>query len=117
METQNKSPEGSLNQELAEDSTKQIKSTAETHFGYSTVSENEKEGRVAEVFHSVASKYDIMNDLMSGGLHRVWKQFTIGKARLREGMKVLDIASGTGDLALAFAKRVGQSGGGLAHRY
>ncbi|CAM5212126.1 bifunctional demethylmenaquinone methyltransferase/2-methoxy-6-polyprenyl-1,4-benzoquinol methylase UbiE [Oligella ureolytica] len=110
METQNKSPEGSLNQELAEDSTKQIKSTAETHFGYSTVSENEKEGRVAEVFHSVASKYDIMNDLMSGGLHRVWKQFTIGKARLREGMKVLDIASGTGDLALAFAKRVGQSG-------
>ncbi|MDK7179090.1 class I SAM-dependent methyltransferase, partial [Micrococcus luteus] len=56
--------------------------------------EDEKAGRVAEVFHSVAAKYDLMNDLMSGGLHRLWKKFTIGKARLREGMKVLDIASG-----------------------
>ncbi|WP_311514695.1 bifunctional demethylmenaquinone methyltransferase/2-methoxy-6-polyprenyl-1,4-benzoquinol methylase UbiE [Oligella urethralis] len=82
----------------------------QTHFGYSTVREDEKAGRVAEVFHSVAAKYDLMNDLMSGGLHRLWKKFTIGKARLREGMKVLDIASGTGDLAIAFAKRVGTSG-------
>ena len=74
METQNKSTESPLNQGVAEDSLDQIKAAekAKTHFGYRTVSEDEKEGRVAEVFHSVASKYDIMNDLMSGGLHRVW---------------------------------------------
>ncbi|NLJ51222.1 MAG: bifunctional demethylmenaquinone methyltransferase/2-methoxy-6-polyprenyl-1,4-benzoquinol methylase UbiE [Alcaligenaceae bacterium] len=117
METQKQSPENSSNQEFSEDSLNQDSSSgiktqvdAETHFGYSTVREGEKQGRVAEVFHSVASKYDIMNDLMSGGLHRVWKHFTIGKARVREGMKVLDIASGTGDLAMAFAKRAGTSG-------
>lgn len=117
METQKQSPENSSNQEYSEDSLNQDSSSgiktqvdAETHFGYSTVREGEKQGRVAEVFHSVASKYDIMNDLMSGGLHRVWKHFTIGKARVREGMKVLDIASGTGDLAMAFAKRAGTSG-------
>jgi len=81
-----------------------------THFGYKTVSEAEKAGKVAEVFHSVASRYDIMNDLMSGGLHRVWKMFTIGRAAIRPGMKVLDIAGGTGDLAKAFAKKAGPSG-------
>ncbi|HWK62504.1 MAG TPA: bifunctional demethylmenaquinone methyltransferase/2-methoxy-6-polyprenyl-1,4-benzoquinol methylase UbiE [Eoetvoesiella sp.] len=81
-----------------------------THFGYKTVSEAEKAGKVAEVFHSVASRYDIMNDLMSGGLHRVWKMFTIGRAAVRPGMKVLDIAGGTGDLAKAFAKKAGPSG-------
>ena len=81
-----------------------------THFGYKTVQEAEKAAKVAEVFHSVASRYDVMNDLMSAGLHRVWKAFTIGRADIRPGMKVLDIAGGTGDLARAFAKRAGASG-------
>ena len=80
---------------------------AQTHFGYKTVDEKEKAGKVAEVFHSVANKYDIMNDLMSGGLHRIWKHFTINKAAVRPGYKVLDIAGGTGDLSLSFAKSVG----------
>jgi demethylmenaquinone methyltransferase/2-methoxy-6-polyprenyl-1,4-benzoquinol methylase len=81
-----------------------------THFGFQTVPETEKARKVAEVFHSVASNYDIMNDLMSGGLHRIWKAFTISRAAIRPGMKVLDIASGTGDLAKAFAKRAGRAG-------
>lgn len=83
---------------------------ASTHFGFKTVGEHEKASKVAEVFHSVASRYDVMNDLMSGGMHRVWKAFTIGRADIRPGMKVLDIAGGTGDLARAFAKRAGPSG-------
>ncbi|EGY52197.1 bifunctional demethylmenaquinone methyltransferase/2-methoxy-6-polyprenyl-1,4-benzoquinol methylase UbiE [Neisseria shayeganii] len=82
----------------------------QTHFGYQTVQESEKAGKVAEVFHSVAKNYDIMNDVMSGGLHRVWKQFTIHTARLPKGGKVLDIAGGTGDLSRGWAKRVGKSG-------
>ncbi|AJP56434.1 bifunctional demethylmenaquinone methyltransferase/2-methoxy-6-polyprenyl-1,4-benzoquinol methylase [Pandoraea vervacti] len=82
----------------------------QTHFGYETVDEKEKAGKVAEVFHSVASKYDIMNDLMSGGLHRIWKAFTIGRAAVRPGFKVLDIAGGTGDLSKAFARQAGPSG-------
>lgn len=81
-----------------------------THFGFQTVAENEKARKVAEVFHSVAANYDIMNDLMSGGLHRIWKAFTISRAAIRPGMRVLDIASGTGDLARAFAKRAGSTG-------
>ncbi|MGN6580148.1 MAG: bifunctional demethylmenaquinone methyltransferase/2-methoxy-6-polyprenyl-1,4-benzoquinol methylase UbiE [Bordetella sp.] len=81
-----------------------------THFGFQTVPENEKARKVAEVFHSVAANYDIMNDLMSGGLHRIWKAFTISRAAIRPGMRVLDIASGTGDLARAFAKRAGSTG-------
>ncbi len=85
-------------------------SDSTTHFGYKTVNEAEKAAKVAEVFHSVASRYDIMNDLMSAGMHRVWKAFTIGRADVRPGMKVLDIAGGTGDLARAFAKRAGPSG-------
>jgi demethylmenaquinone methyltransferase/2-methoxy-6-polyprenyl-1,4-benzoquinol methylase len=85
-------------------------SSATTHFGYKTVAEAEKAAKVAEVFHSVANRYDIMNDLMSMGLHRVWKAFTIGRADVRTGMKVLDIAGGTGDLAQAFARRAGPSG-------
>lgn len=83
---------------------------AETHFGYQKVDESEKAGKVAGVFHSVASKYDVMNDLMSFGLHRIWKAFTIGAANVKTGHKVLDIAGGTGDLALAFAKRAGDEG-------
>ena len=81
-----------------------------THFGFESVAESEKARRVADVFHSVASRYDVMNDLMSGGLHRIWKAFTISRAAIRPGMKVLDIAGGTGDLARAFAKRVGDTG-------
>ncbi|MYN12956.1 bifunctional demethylmenaquinone methyltransferase/2-methoxy-6-polyprenyl-1,4-benzoquinol methylase UbiE [Pusillimonas sp. TS35] len=86
------------------------KGEASTHFGFRSVPEREKAGKVAEVFHSVAGRYDLMNDLMSAGLHRVWKAFTIGRADVRPGMKVLDIAGGTGDLARAFAKRAGPSG-------
>ncbi|AXE30646.1 bifunctional demethylmenaquinone methyltransferase/2-methoxy-6-polyprenyl-1,4-benzoquinol methylase UbiE [Chromobacterium phragmitis] len=81
-----------------------------THFGYKTVAESEKAGKVAEVFHSVAGKYDVMNDLMSGGLHRVWKHFTLTTSGVRAGDKVLDIAGGTGDLSRGWAKRVGKSG-------
>ena len=81
-----------------------------THFGYETVDESLKAARVAEVFHSVAQKYDVMNDMMSVGLHRVWKAFTVGRANLRPGMRVLDIAGGTGDLARAFMKKMGGQG-------
>jgi demethylmenaquinone methyltransferase/2-methoxy-6-polyprenyl-1,4-benzoquinol methylase len=84
--------------------------TNTTHFGYSTVDENQKVHKVAEVFHSVASKYDVMNDLMSGGLHRIWKMFTIAQAGVRPGFKVLDIAGGTGDLSKEFAKQAGPTG-------
>jgi demethylmenaquinone methyltransferase / 2-methoxy-6-polyprenyl-1,4-benzoquinol methylase len=83
---------------------------ANTHFGYQTVDEAEKATRVRGVFDSVASKYDVMNDLMSMGLHRAWKAYTILVSSAREGSKVLDIAGGTGDLALAFAKKVGSTG-------
>lgn len=81
-----------------------------THFGYQTVDENEKAGRVAIVFHSVAKNYDVMNDVMSGGMHRLWKHFTITTAPLHQGDKVLDIAGGSGDLARGWAKRVGKTG-------
>jgi demethylmenaquinone methyltransferase/2-methoxy-6-polyprenyl-1,4-benzoquinol methylase len=81
-----------------------------THFGYKTVDEAEKAQHVRGVFDSVASNYDVMNDLMSLGLHRVWKAYTVQVARLKEGDQVLDIAGGTGDLSIAFAKKVGATG-------
>ena len=81
-----------------------------THFGYQSVAESEKAERVAGVFSSVASRYDIMNDLMSLGMHRLWKAFTIQLADVRAGDKVLDVAGGTADLSLAFARRVGPNG-------
>lgn len=81
-----------------------------THFGFQTVAEEQKEKKVAEVFSSVAQKYDVMNDLMSFGLHRLWKHFTIQVSDVREGDRVLDVAGGTADLSLAFAKKVGRSG-------
>ncbi|WP_018989303.1 bifunctional demethylmenaquinone methyltransferase/2-methoxy-6-polyprenyl-1,4-benzoquinol methylase UbiE [Aromatoleum toluclasticum] len=81
-----------------------------THFGFQTVAEGEKQHRVAEVFSSVATKYDIMNDLMSFGLHRLWKAFTIQISGVGRGDRVLDVAGGTADLSLAFAKRVGREG-------
>jgi demethylmenaquinone methyltransferase/2-methoxy-6-polyprenyl-1,4-benzoquinol methylase len=83
---------------------------ANTHFGFSTVDESEKAGRVRGVFDSVARRYDIMNDVMSMGLHRVWKAYTVAVANLKPGDRVLDIASGTGDLARAFARKVGDGG-------
>jgi demethylmenaquinone methyltransferase / 2-methoxy-6-polyprenyl-1,4-benzoquinol methylase len=82
----------------------------DTHFGFESVPESDKAQRVRGVFDSVASKYDVMNDLMSMGLHRAWKAYTVMVANVREGSRVLDIAGGTGDLALAFAKKVGSSG-------
>jgi demethylmenaquinone methyltransferase/2-methoxy-6-polyprenyl-1,4-benzoquinol methylase len=81
-----------------------------THFGFQSVDESEKAKHVRGVFDSVAPKYDLMNDLMSMGLHRAWKAFTVMVANLREGYQVLDIAGGTGDLALAFSKKVGKGG-------
>ncbi len=81
-----------------------------THFGYEQVATEEKAGRVAGVFHSVAAKYDIMNDLMSAGVHRIWKRFTIELSAVRSGQKVLDIAGGTGDLTRKFSKLVGPEG-------
>lgn len=81
-----------------------------THFGYREVPVNDKVKLVGEVFRSVAPKYDLMNDLMSFGMHRLWKRFTLQQAAIREGQRVLDVASGTGDLAKAFAKRVGRTG-------
>ncbi len=81
-----------------------------TDFGYEQVAVEEKAGRVANVFHSVAARYDLMNDLMSGGVHRLWKRFTIELAAVRPGQKILDIAGGTGDLSYAFAKKVGPDG-------
>ncbi len=81
-----------------------------THFGFETVAEEEKAGRVAGVFSSVAQKYDIMNDLMSMGLHRLWKLFTIEISGVQPGDRVLDVAGGTGDLSSAFARKVGATG-------
>ena len=83
---------------------------SQTHFGFETVDEAEKARRVRGVFDSVAAKYDVMNDLMSGGLHRLWKAYAVTVANLKEGDRALDIAGGTGDLALAFAKKVGKTG-------
>jgi demethylmenaquinone methyltransferase/2-methoxy-6-polyprenyl-1,4-benzoquinol methylase len=83
---------------------------AKTHFGFKQVDETEKASQVAGVFHSVASKYDLMNDFMSFGLHRIWKAFTIGAANVFAGQRILDIAGGTGDLAFALSKKVGLTG-------
>ncbi|WP_127558930.1 bifunctional demethylmenaquinone methyltransferase/2-methoxy-6-polyprenyl-1,4-benzoquinol methylase UbiE [Saccharospirillum alexandrii] len=81
-----------------------------THFGYQTVATGEKQKRVADVFHSVAAKYDLMNDLMSFGVHRLWKKYTIELSGVRRGNRVLDIAGGTGDLSYDFARKVGPDG-------
>lgn len=81
-----------------------------THFGYETVAEAEKQGKVRGVFDSVASKYDVMNDAMSGGLHRIWKRFAVSQLQLRKGERVLDLASGTGDLIRLMVPEVGVTG-------
>jgi len=83
---------------------------ASTHFGFKTVDEQEKARHVKSVFDSVAPNYDIMNDLMSGGLHRLWKRYTTAVANPQPGQAVLDIAGGTGDLSSAFARKVGPTG-------
>ncbi len=83
---------------------------ANTHFGFQTVDEQEKAKKVAGVFTNVASKYDIMNDLMSVGLHRIWKRFAVGLANVKEGQRVLDVAGGSADLSRLFLKKVGSSG-------
>ncbi len=81
-----------------------------THFGFKNVNKNDKANLVANVFHSVAKNYDIMNDVMSMGLHRIWKKFTFFTAEIKAGAKILDIAGGTGDMTLGFKKIVGESG-------
>ena len=81
-----------------------------THFGFEQVAYDDKVKKVAGVFHSVASKYDVMNDLMSFGIHRVWKRYTIEMSGVRQSQHVLDLAGGTGDLAAKFARIVGQEG-------
>ena len=81
-----------------------------THFGFKTISEPIKQQKVGEVFHSVASKYDVMNDVMSAGLHRVWKRFAVDVSGVKAGDKVLDIAGGSGDLSKLFAQKVGAAG-------
>jgi demethylmenaquinone methyltransferase/2-methoxy-6-polyprenyl-1,4-benzoquinol methylase len=83
---------------------------ADTHFGFETVSEKEKSKRVASVFTSVAGKYDVMNDLMSAGMHRVWKRFAVYLSGVRSGHHVLDVAGGSADLSRLFLDRVGKSG-------
>lgn len=101
--SKNSAPGGTT--ELADRSTSET-----THFGYQSVPAAEKADKVAAVFDSVASRYDVMNDVMSAGLHRRWKAFTVRQAAVRPGMKILDIAGGTGDLSRAFAQRVGATG-------
>ena len=81
-----------------------------THFGYKQVATEQKEGMVADVFHSVAAKYDVMNDLMSFGIHRLWKRYTVDCSGVRSGQKVLDLAGGTGDLTSTFSRLVGDKG-------
>jgi demethylmenaquinone methyltransferase/2-methoxy-6-polyprenyl-1,4-benzoquinol methylase len=83
---------------------------AQTHFGFETVDEDAKASRVRGVFDSVATRYDLMNDVLSFGLHRAWKAYAVAVAAVQPGMKVLDIAGGTGDLAAAFARRAGPQG-------
>lgn len=91
--------------------TKQSNNNAETtHFGYTQVPVTEKANKVADVFHSVADKYDLMNDLMSAGVHRLWKRYTIETSGAKKGDTILDLAGGTGDLAAKFARIVGQDG-------
>jgi demethylmenaquinone methyltransferase / 2-methoxy-6-polyprenyl-1,4-benzoquinol methylase len=86
------------------------KHSGKTHFGFREVAEDAKEGLVAQVFRSVASRYDVMNDLMSFGVHRLWKQFLAGQSGVREGSQVLDVAGGSGDITALLAPRAGRSG-------
>jgi demethylmenaquinone methyltransferase/2-methoxy-6-polyprenyl-1,4-benzoquinol methylase len=91
-------------------STGDNKDSSTTHFGFQQVPVSEKAGLVGKVFHSVAGKYDLMNDLMSMGIHRAWKRFAVEQMQLRPGLQVLDVAGGTGDLTRRIAERVGSNG-------
>ena len=88
-----------------------------THFGYQQVPENQKSHLVGEVFHSVAGRYDLMNDLMSLGAHRLWKNFAVSQSAVREGHRVLDVAAGSGDLSARFSRKVGHQGAGGCNGY
>jgi demethylmenaquinone methyltransferase/2-methoxy-6-polyprenyl-1,4-benzoquinol methylase len=90
--------------------TEEEDNSEQTHFGFKQVAKEQKEALVADVFHSVAAKYDVMNDLMSFGIHRIWKRYTIDCSGIRPGQKVLDLAGGTGDLAAKFSRIVGETG-------
>ncbi len=98
------------NNQNSTDGSAEASASGTTHFGYKTVEADQKAGMVAGVFDSVAAKYDVMNDLMSFGIHRIWKQLTIDQSGVRPGQHVLDLAGGTGDLAIKLSKRVGPSG-------
>jgi demethylmenaquinone methyltransferase/2-methoxy-6-polyprenyl-1,4-benzoquinol methylase len=95
---------------MSSEHTKQSNEDSTTHFGFKTVNSDDKASMVAGVFHSVAQQYDIMNDLMSFGVHRLWKRFTIDASGVRPGNKVLDLAGGTGDLTAKFSQLVGREG-------
>lgn len=95
---------------MTDQNTNQDLHSKDTHFGFKTVAENEKAKKVGEVFHSVASKYDLMNDVMSAGMHRGWKRFAVEISGVKNGDKVLDIAGGSGDLSKLFARKVGAEG-------
>ena len=84
--------------------------TKTTHFGFQDIPEQDKAAKVGKVFHSVADKYDVMNDLMSAGLHRLWKRFAVELSGVKTGARVLDLASGSGDLARRFSEQTGPSG-------
>jgi demethylmenaquinone methyltransferase/2-methoxy-6-polyprenyl-1,4-benzoquinol methylase len=94
----------------SEDTASEKTATEQTHFGFKQVAKEQKQSMVADVFHSVAAKYDVMNDLMSLGIHRIWKRYTIDCSGIRPGQKVLDLAGGTGDLAAKFSRMVGATG-------
>ncbi|MGC9401840.1 bifunctional demethylmenaquinone methyltransferase/2-methoxy-6-polyprenyl-1,4-benzoquinol methylase UbiE [Vibrio genomosp. F10] len=100
----------SVQSNTALESNNSSQDTETTHFGFETVAKEEKVAKVAEVFHSVAAKYDIMNDLMSGGVHRLWKRFTIDCSGVRPGQRILDLGGGTGDLTAKFSRIVGDKG-------
>ena len=103
---------GTLGKYLIVEQAKQMadESKDTTHFGYRTVAKSDKADMVADVFHSVAAKYDLMNDLMSFGIHRIWKRFTIDSSGVRRGQRVLDLAGGTGDLTATCPRLVGETG-------
>lgn len=105
-------PDQSSRQPKADESPDQLSTGNDntTHFGFQRVKTEEKADKVAGVFHSVAARYDVMNDLMSGGIHRLWKRFTVEMAAVRPGHQILDIAGGTGDLSIAFSRLVGSQG-------
>ncbi|PWI33038.1 bifunctional demethylmenaquinone methyltransferase/2-methoxy-6-polyprenyl-1,4-benzoquinol methylase UbiE [Vibrio albus] len=96
--------------DISVDSGAAVQAEDTTHFGFQTVAKEQKAEKVADVFHSVASKYDLMNDLMSGGIHRIWKRFTIDCSGARPGQRILDLGGGTGDLTAKFSRIVGDKG-------